>query len=430
MFPCAFCNRRACDACFARRTRCDQGSPKCSQCQTGNLRCEYTRPVNKRGRPSTIAQAFRDSIEHSTPVPTVQPEWNTEARPVVLSPSHASASADALSQHTELCKASDDGSPSTAMRDAPMAGADLDSALATLPQSGLENAVSLNVINELVEHFATILWPKLPIIHMPSFRSALRARQDKTSPLFYMLVLNVCAATCMACRPLPRTEAIAATGCSWEELGRHSNSKIRQRRDRIHTMARAGSVSCLQNVILVAYFEKSIGSPASERLFSEAERIAQNFHLGMEVPGLDAIEAELRRRIYWTLYINDKIRAVLYRQTMSMRRDEATLQLPMLLADELPDVGLLGNSLSAFTDSIELCLASEAILLRWRRDLAPSFYLDSQRDLAAKHFYQSLNDLLHLPSTQAGAPMSGTTHLSVIILKGALTVEGNCSQLV
>lgn len=145
----------------------------------------------------------------------------------------------------------------------------------------------------------------------------------------------------------------------------------------------------------MAHFERCVGSPISDRLASEAQRIAQAFHFNMEVPGLDAVEAELRRRVFWSLYIQDKIDAILHRRTMSIRLDEVMVEMPSIqLSEHIMNAGIdTSEQLRPFMQRIRVCQAAESIVLRWRGDARSSIqpdYLESVR----KHLHQSLEELI------------------------------------
>lgn len=174
--------------------------------------------------------------------------------------------------------------------------------LAAGPEQGLDSVMPFPSILAVVDLFFTTLWHRLPILHRPSLASRLASRHDRIDPAFYSLVANICAATCVSSRSLPLLPILAACGCStWLDAGKRFNSATMATGHRIHQLAKAGSTVCAQNVLLVASYECSRSSPVADRLFAEAERIAHAAHFPAENPGLDAVQRELRRRIYWSL---------------------------------------------------------------------------------------------------------------------------------
>lgn len=299
--------------------------------------------------------------------------------------------------------------------------------IAGAPVSGLESALPWPAVCELVDLFFVHLWPRLPIIHQPSFRQDMQDRRDRNSAPWYMLALNTCAASAIACRALPMTEVLSQLGYDWERLARHLNSCLRQLGAWIHSMARASSLVCLQNVLLVAYFERCIGSPIADRLGSEAQRIAQAFHFNMEIPGLDAVEAELRRRIFWVLYNQDKLDAIVHRRTMSIRSDEAMVELPsMQLSEHIMDPSIdTGELLRPFLQRTQVCQLSETILLRWRGDARMPPKSDFA-EIARRHLHESLEYLVkssaRLSSLQQDIALAAN-EASTILLEGCLKID-------
>lgn len=247
-----------------------------------------------------------------------------------------------------------------------------------------------------------------------------------------MLALNTCAAAAIACKPLAMPDILSHLGYNWEGLARHLNSCLRQMGAWIQTMARASSLVCLQNVLLVAYFERCIGSPIADRLGSEAQRIAQAFHFNIEIPGLDAVEAEMRRRLFWSLCIQDKLGAILHRRTMFIRLDEVMVELPSIQLSEhiMNPAADISERLCPFLQRIYLCQAAENILLRWRGDARTTITADSI-EIDRGHLHKSLEELISCSTRIAftGNDIAiATNEMSTLIVEACLTIECECKE--
>jgi hypothetical protein len=180
--------------------------------------------------------------------------------------------------------------------------------LAAGPPAGVENIVPLAAVMTLADLFFATAWIRIPILHRPSFTNNLAARLDKTDALFYQLVANVCAVTCVWNRNLNLLPALQEAGyLTWEDAGRRFNTATVATGHRIHQIAKAGTTICVQNILLVATFEKCLSSGVADRLFGEAERIALASHFERTNDKLDPLQDEIRRRIYWVLCTSERL---------------------------------------------------------------------------------------------------------------------------
>jgi hypothetical protein len=440
---------RACDACSKRKMRCDQAVPSCTPCTSKGLHCAFTRLQAKRGRPANVLASLKDSqivrdSDHESEL-FLHPSLPSEAAVSVMQVEHFATGTD-HPRHERSVSESQGGSTSPANNTIPLStsfpetfqhhdellasplGRHLeDNHHETQSLSALETSIGWSATLELVNLFFSLLWPMLPIIHQPTFMQALYERQDRTSESFCMLTINVCAAAAVSSRYVVMPPAIRAVGLSWLAIARQLNSCIRRGAQWIQTMSRTDSCACLQNVILVAHFERSIGSPVVDRLLNEAERIAQAFHFGRELPILSLSETNVRRRVFWTLYMFDKRRAFLQGQSMTLRADELDIDaslgpLRAHMADVLRDGG---EVLEPFAQHVLLSRVAEDVLLRWRE--ACRFAKDPRRRRDIKHglniSLQQFMDCAKLDTRTIVSVHSSVPQLSLIVNRSCFTIE-------
>jgi hypothetical protein len=65
----------------------------------------------------------------------------------------------------------------------------------------LERLCDISIIWKLVDDYITVLYPLLPVVHLPSFRAALSQDRASVDPFFFSLLTSICAQTAVL---LPR----------------------------------------------------------------------------------------------------------------------------------------------------------------------------------------------------------------------------------
>lgn len=428
--------------------RCDQAFPSCTPCTSKGLHCVFTRLQAKRGRPANVLASLKDNqiVRDSDQEGELFLHPSLPNAPAsVMQVEHFATATDRPHQEHSV-SGSQGGSTSPAqntisfptsfsqtfqhhdeLQASPLGRHFEDSRSETQLLSAVESSIGWPATLELVNLFFSLLWPMLPIVHQPTFVQALHERQDRTSESFCMLTLNVCAAAAVSSRYVAMPSAVSAVGLSWLAIARQLNSCIRRGAQWIQTMSRTDSCACLQNVILVAHFERSIGSPVADRLLNEAERIAQAFHFGRELPILSISETNVRRRVFWTLYMLDKRRAFLQGQSMSLRADELDIDasigsLRAHMADVLRDGG---DVLDPFAQHVLLSRVAEDVLLRWRE--ACRFAKDPRRRQDIKHglntSLQQLMDCAKFDTRTIISVHSSLPQISLVVNRSCFTIE-------
>ncbi|OCF36130.1 hypothetical protein I317_06884 [Kwoniella heveanensis CBS 569] len=175
----------------------------------------------------------------------------------------------------------------------------------------LEDLTSWANFSHFIALFLRYLYPLLPLVHRPTFAEQLATRRDLVDTDFRALLLSIVA---YVISQLP-TSRLVNDQFDIEGLKRlqrrcHRTCKALQR-------TYYGPTSCTQiaTIIFDTFYLLSIGlgHTAGARL---GQAIQLAYSMGMhsdaktEALGLDPIEIQLRRRVFWQLYANDKTRAI------------------------------------------------------------------------------------------------------------------------
>ncbi|KAL8686940.1 MAG: hypothetical protein Q9224_005296, partial [Gallowayella concinna] len=141
--------RKACDACSKRKVKCDEHQP-CKACMLLHIPCRFTRPTKRRGPRNRAADAIRGETLSSAP------PGDHHSGP--SSPTYAARTLASLAQR---------------------------------PVLSAESICPAALLARFVDDYFNLIHPLMPIPHEPSFRSALAARQDLTSPTFLALLASM-----------------------------------------------------------------------------------------------------------------------------------------------------------------------------------------------------------------------------------------------
>ncbi|KAH6888459.1 putative C6 transcription factor [Thelonectria olida] len=336
---------RACDRCRRRKARCDpsESGRRCSNCRESDEQCTFDLPLARRGpkarrrdtetplRENTTSSAL--SFSSSNPTAELPPLVNSATTPsgpssVQWEASRALNVDPALSPQTIRSSISD--------------------AAATHAQSALQRWHNLSLalafltadLNQLVTRcfdlFFEYLYPLTPLVHEPNLRDALTffASQAASgiSPAgnpassgglletwpdaTFTLITAVCAEAAFL---LPKH--LFPEGQSVADIFLNAS------RSCLNNYLEADLESPNANSIAIRYFHSNClhaaGKPKySWHIFGEATRLAQVMQLHEEssLEGLYPIEAELRRRAFWIVYMGDKSAAILNNRPITIHK--------------------------------------------------------------------------------------------------------------
>ncbi|CAI6092646.1 unnamed protein product [Clonostachys chloroleuca] len=353
---------RACDRCRRRKAKCDSSSTSnaCSLCLEAEERCTFDVPSARRGPKIRRITGSTVAENRENTAPTVlSPPNGAVGVPSFGSPIGASPSGSW--EHGETLHIEHALSPQT-IRSSVSDPSGTHRLSAIQRWHGLARSLALiNVnINQMVTRcfdlFFEYLYPLTPLVHEPSLReglvfflahsstslnSASRSRvdaapgqPDEAWPDFthgapvslsiiepwhdstFTLITAVCAEAAFL---LPRD--LFAEGESV------ANIFLQASRGCLNQYLEADLENPNANSIAIRYFHSNClhaaGKPKySWHIFGEATRLAQVMQLHEEssLEGLFPIEAELRRRAFWIVYMGDKSAAILNNRPITIHK--------------------------------------------------------------------------------------------------------------
>ncbi|KAF5369496.1 hypothetical protein D9758_002585 [Tetrapyrgos nigripes] len=194
----------------------------------------------------------------------------------------------------------------------------------------LEDIAPRDTISLIIALFFDFVYPLTPCVHKPSFMADLHARREERDPLFFALVMSTVASTLVQ---VPR---------SYLPMERPVVRKLAQT---CHEASRHISVASYDPPtsmhVVIRYFDCVYhfceGHDATQHAaFGEAAHIAVTLRMHEEgsYEGLDPIECEVRRRIFWLLFGADKSMSILLGRPICLRDEDCSVHFPKELDDE------------------------------------------------------------------------------------------------
>lgn len=194
----------------------------------------------------------------------------------------------------------------------------------------LEEIAPRDTISLILALFFDFVYPLTPCIHKPSFMADLQARREEHDPLFFALVMSTVASTLVqvprSYLPMERS-VVRKLAQTCYEASRHITVATYDPPTSMHVAIR----------YLDCVYHFCEGSDATQHAcFGEAAHIAITLRMHEEssYEGLDPIECEVRRRIFWLLFGADKSMAILLGRPICLRDEDCTVHFPKELDDE------------------------------------------------------------------------------------------------
>ncbi|KAL2865888.1 transcription factor domain-containing protein [Aspergillus lucknowensis] len=408
---------RACDRCRRRKARCDATSPRhrCSLCRQAGESCTYDLPMARRGpkakkRNEGLASADSSVLsipaEHDPTLAFTSPNANVlpelPSSTTSRNPTANLTIDHVLSPQTVHSVASESWPSATA--NAIQRWHELSRALA-LSSFDVEWIVS-----RCLDLFFQYLYPLTPLVHEPILRNGLAYFISRTatnmvqSPRVepnagiaasaqigdswtgirepwlestFTLITAVCAEAAFL---LPQDLFPEGDGVG--------ETFLKASRNCLNSYLEADLEAPNASSIAIRYFHSNCvhaaGKPKySWHIFGEATRLAQVMQLHEEssLEGLLPIEAELRRRAFWIVYMGDKSAAILNNRPITIHRfsfeSPITIAYPSGLEDEAPVGRSPGNEptlseagrkclINGFNANLRLWQAASDLLLEMR----------------------------------------------------------------
>ncbi|KAF7299146.1 Quinate utilization pathway activator [Mycena indigotica] len=389
---------QSCDACRARKVRCARENPEdqkqsCKHCITLGIPCTYDYQPKKRGPPNLYLRRLQEaaaaaaavtsptsetpttdhepstspvsspiqknlSVGSKSPPPGyLEPTLKPSVTSIAVPPSRYQIAADTF--HPQFSSP-----PTNFIRPAEMANMKLEEfhspseSFSTYPLHNwsykqhqalpphppnivpplsyyyrprrLDEIAPRDTISLIIALFFDFVYPLTPCIHKPSFMADLHARREERDPLFFALVMSTVASTLVQ---VPR---------SYVPMERPVVRKLAQtchEASRHITIASYDPPTSMH--VVIRYFDCIYhfceGHDATQHAaFGEAAHIAVTLRLHEEAAyeGIDPIECEVRRRVFWLLFGADKSMSILLGRPICLRDEDCTLHFPKELDDE------------------------------------------------------------------------------------------------
>ncbi|KKA16725.1 C6 transcription factor [Rasamsonia emersonii CBS 393.64] len=492
---------RACDRCRKRKARCDFTGSACSRCQLAGIDCTFFMPVGRRGPktrqsraealnavpliqeppvsqlPERNAESVAPSLGTSENIPLPSATWETR---VGINPALSSSQ---VSQQQPVPSPISD-TASSRLLSSFQRWDDLAAAVACkIPTLTLER-----LANKCFDLYFEYLFPLIPLVHEPSLRAGLdffvtrnlhaRRASKTTAELWspsvqrnaagsdtstldtvgtleypeswpestFTLLTAVCAeaASLLPAEIFPEGDLIA-------------DVFLNASRDCLNSYIEADLEHPNANSVTIRYFHSNClhaaGKPKySWHIFGEAARLVQVMQLHDEssYEGLFPVEAELRRRAFWIVYMGDKSAAILNNRPITLHKfsfdSRITTPYPSGIVNE-PAISpgqvrtdiAQPDFIAGFNANVRLWQAASDLLLEIRilqenRVLGQPL-TDEQRgriDALYVRFMTCLDDLpLHLQIDNFGSANEGRDHSKqAVIQRVNLQVSFHCLRMV
>ncbi|RSH92934.1 hypothetical protein EHS25_008380 [Saitozyma podzolica] len=388
----------SCDACRTRKLKCsgrpevielDQGIAKipCEHCREWSLECSYLYQRKRRGRKNRIVQRLveeQKARRRSTADDIRESEDESEDEdeglglpqsafyltppggvvdPAALHAPVGSASSTHSFRHPSTAhpphphqthpphppqplpmvhgisstSPNDDVSPSIALSEASVPPS-------TSIESILDREMAMYVIKLYFDHVHCII----PCIHRPSFSANLAAREEEKRPIFFALVMAMIACTLIH---VPKSFFV---NCDVRRLSDHCLKAC-------YAVTRREMDNPTVDLICIKYFvfivhnkHGNVGLEASA--FGEAQYLAISLGLHREdtYAGLNPIEIERRRRIWFLIYNADKFEAVARNKPVLLPSDEFRGPESTELCAELDDKSITAHGFMPGSTAVPL----------------------------------------------------------------------------
>ncbi|EKJ75660.1 hypothetical protein FPSE_04161 [Fusarium pseudograminearum CS3096] len=332
---------RACDRCRRRKARCvlRDLDDRCNSCRESGARCTFDLPISRRG-PKARTRKSRSQGRGQG-----QTGENSTTELTASASNDSSAGWDSSAVHLGL-------SPSLMVSPVSVS---VSSDATTSQQRWQDLSGALAFITNDLHHFVTqcfdlffeYLYPLTPLVHEPSLRDSLSyftqfpiARGTGLLELWpettFTLITAVCAEAAFL---LPKD--LFPEGQSVADIFLNASRAC------LNQFLEAELESPNANSITIRYFHSNClhaaGKPKySWHIFGEATRLAQVMQLNLEtsLEGLQPVEAELRRRAFWIVYMGDKSAAILNNRPITIHKFSfeagITTAYPSGIEDEAP----------------------------------------------------------------------------------------------
>nr|XP_019013539.1 uncharacterized protein I206_01609 [Kwoniella pini CBS 10737]OCF52320.1 hypothetical protein I206_01609 [Kwoniella pini CBS 10737] len=313
----------SCEACRRGKRRCepsplvppdhpDAARLPCARCRRFAIECIRVKAVRRKGpAPVAVSDAVH-GYNHDSSLITSDTARRSSALSDIGGP-----------DFERKLSASSNHSPSY-----PLASPAL--SINNLPD-GIDQVVPGPTIDSILNLFFDYVYPLTPCLHRPTFVADLTARRDRTDPVFFALAMSVIASTLVQ---IPRS-LVNLDKNEVENLARKCIQVSRAKMGHMWEDATPITSSMGEEGIVYLFLGNNTAHVVAT---AQANQLALALRLNEEssYEGLDMIEREIRRRIYWLLFQADKSTACLVARSICLPLEDAhDLMLPAEVDDDM-----------------------------------------------------------------------------------------------
>ncbi|KAI5921203.1 fungal-specific transcription factor domain-containing protein [Camillea tinctor] len=387
---------KACEACRKRRVKCDGKLPSCSQCLGRTSRCEYTQEEDKR-RPASksyvdllrrririlegileanridINSAIADFVTHESSLMANSTPLEMGGQGIArgyydLTEKAPLATMDGTLSRDESLNFDQDGEaryfgPTSGRLEFNKTGSRATKTKLQFDQFCQTIVDGDDVPKKLEDHLINLYFtweqPWCQVVDENLFKTS---RANK-GPYFSPLLLN-----CMLCVGTRYDIQPDSISVNWDK----GQLFLDKAEALLHYDLKWPSITTIQSLILLGTVYVSIGADAAGWLHhGMANRLALDMGLNLdsasilETKSYSSAEVELRRQIYWSLFVNDKLSASYTGRICTFLDSQGNVSLPYA-----PKPLLNGKQRAGFVDSTILELKN------WYYDLPVALRLE------------------------------------------------------
>lgn len=340
----------ACNRCRKRKQKCDGKLPTCSTCATAGTVCVPSERIVLRRDPDCNCAELREQVKNLssqvTDLTSRLAEERSRAQRHTLDEDRSSL--PAIPQSTYRGEALGKSCMTRVLRptfprrrttNVPQDGflsspwhlwgsTDEDASLSNQRPHRDTWRTATEAWPRLVDIFFTRRWPQLPVIHKPSFlqRHLIPLSQGQHEDLLSFFQVNIVLAIAAA----ERTESALDGSLPHQDYFEIAIQNL-------DAVFAADDIDCIQSLLLLSMYGSH--EPQSVNMWYTiglALRLAVGIDLHRQeaIAGCNTLEAEMRKRIWWSVYVMDRSISIALGRPLGIQDSDITMPFPEPLADD------------------------------------------------------------------------------------------------
>ncbi|GAW15250.1 hypothetical protein ANO14919_046590 [Xylariales sp. No.14919] len=183
--------------------------------------------------------------------------------------------------------------------------------------------------SRLVDTFFLRRWPQLPFLHRKSFLEShyLPYSKNETTSVLSAFQVNMVLAIAALEKP-----ALASQNCP------PHHTFFQKAIQNLNSVLGSNDLDCIQSLLLLYMYGSS--EPQSVNLWYTAGlalrlAIGINLHRGEAIVSKDALDAEMLKRIFWSVYAMDRSLSISMGRPLGIPDGDITMPFPLCIADDM-----------------------------------------------------------------------------------------------